>query len=268
MIQSLNEDDSLVILSNDIVDDNGKPLNRPVYSFKSSINWKRSSNKVLNNVPRFGIYFCSLQWILKRKLYRKIKDGAILPESMIPVLHCVCKEPNDFCHGRIGPIDKLIPQEHYKRPKVNGIWISVFGNENNATDIDDEWTKSFHRMKCLNSNFNRFIFFVANNAACVGIHFWHTKDENKKLRKIKRQQKSNHHERPLIISDGFYVLEGLFEVKFLNYDPIIGSKTMITPCTFQTSTNTPKMIILSEGTHMIKVKPYDGIIMDLVTMDL
>ena len=266
MLETLDQNGTLVILSNDD-NNNGNPLHRPVYSFKSRVNWKRTSLEVLNNVPRFGIYFCSLNWIFKRQLYRKIKDGAIYLESMAPVLHCVCKEPNDFCHGRIGPIDKLIPYEHHQQPKVNGIWISVFGNETNVADINDEWNQSFHRMKSLNSNFNRLIFLVANHAACVGIHFWNTKKDEKKLR-IKQGRKSYHHERPLILPGGFYVLEGLFEAKFLNYDPKIGSKTMITPNTFHSSINSPRMIILSEGTHMIKVKPYEGLIMDLVTMDI
>ncbi|KAH9416288.1 hypothetical protein DERP_000789 [Dermatophagoides pteronyssinus] len=273
MLETLNKNDSLVILSSiDNNQNNGNRLNRPVYSFRTITNWKRSSSKVLDIVPRYGIYFCSLKWILKRQLYRQIKDGAIYNESIAPVLHCVCKEPNDFCQGRIGPIDKLIPYEHYRHPTVNGIWISVCGNETNVTDIDDDWNKSFQQMKTLNENFNRFIFFVAQNAACVGIHIWNTHKKDNKLRRKSQLKKSNnnhhHHERPLILSGGFYVLEGLFEAKFLNYDPIIGSKTMIKPNTFQTSINSPRMIILSEGTHMIRIKPYEGILMNLVTMNI
>lgn len=223
-------------------------LRRPIFSFIKQVNWAHATRVLLADLHQDGVYLVSLSWKLKRP-FQLSTSGQPFTLSHPAILHCVCKEPVQRFQGRVGPISTFVPHQLPDR-RIGGIWVSLFSDQIQAEFIDHlipfepEYRQ---KLKAVDDRMNQVMFFVANEAAVVGIQVMNTKREEKEIRRSKQVY---HHERPLILQDGFYLVEGKFETTFLNgSDQTRQSNRLHLDCTSH-----PKIVIIGEGTHLIRTQ--------------
>ncbi|KAJ6220262.1 hypothetical protein RDWZM_006074 [Blomia tropicalis] len=220
-------------------------LSRPIYLFTESVKWKTATSIMMNQLRSDGVYFISIIWNLKR-VY-KLANGKSMTSQKPKILHCICKEPMKRYQGRIGPISTFIP--HWSEGKrIGGLWVSLFSDQIYAEFIEqlNPFRKEYReKLKSVGKKIEQVLFFVSNDSACVGIQVLNTKQEE---REIKKSKKVFHHERPLILQDGYYLVEGYFVPKYLNMNATTSKKLQFDGITG------PLIVILGEGTHLIRTQ--------------
>lgn len=235
------------VLPGTMASEDSAEMKLPVFCFKSHINWKLASQVLLSDRFACGVYLLAFRWRMKQPFY--YPDANPVPNIDLDILHCVCKEEPIRYQGRIGPISAFIPHQSDGR-SVNGIWISLLPAEQFRMKYIDHEIGINHRyvrrLKCIHPDNNQIMFFMSNSAGCVGIQVLNTKTEEVKL---KKSNTPFHHERPIILEDGFYLIDGIFETKFLNYDPNV--KLNVNGKQFENS-ESPKIVIIGEGLHLIR----------------
>ena len=228
-----------------------KMIEQPIYVITKEVNWKYAARVLLKDVTSYGVYLVGLIWKLKRP-FQLTANEKLFSVNKPVILHCICKEPVIRFNGRIGPISTFVPhtiQNNNKR--ISGIWVSFFSDQIYAEFIYQlEPFKSDYRarLKEADKTFDQVMFFVSNEAACVGIQVMNTKGEEKQIRQSKQIY---HHERPLILQDGFYLVEGTFEITFLNSNQTTANLINSKKLNINFSSG-PKIVIIAEGTHLIR----------------
>lgn len=222
-------------------------LSQPIYMFNSAVKWHHAARIMMTDLSVDGVYFVGIFWKIKRRYERS--DGTIYDPKEPYILNCFCKEPQKRFQGRIGPISVFVPHNEEKIDKrIAGIWVSLFSDQILAEFFDEIpsfESKYRSKLKKVDENYEQMMFFVSDDAACVGIQVLHTKQEEKQIKKSKKEY---HHGRPLILQDGFYLVEGKFTSNFLN-----GDKNPQFDLDCSTSSG-PKLIILGEGTHLVRTE--------------
>ena len=230
-------------------------LKQPLFMFDNNITWKRAANNILCNVNNCGVFLMAFRWKMKDQ-YRYMDSSALL-EKEVNILHCVCKENPIRYQGRIGPISTFVPHRNWNKV-VNGIWVSLLSDQIDMTFVDrpmemDNKSEYYSLIKRSHPNNNQIMFFMSKCGACVGIQVMNTRMEEIE---IKRQRKVFHHERPLILEDAFYLIDGIFEAKFLNNNT--NAKLKVNAEHFNCST-APKIVIIAEGVHLIRTTTDTGL---------
>lgn len=239
--------DTLVNIRGTIRSSGNGVLSQPIYMFNSAVSWHHAARIMMTDLTLDGVYFVGLFWKFNRPYERS--DGTLHDAKEPFVLNCFCKEPQKRFQGRIGPISVFVPHHEEKIDKrIAGIWVSLFSDQILAeffNEIPFFESKYRSKLKTVDESYEQMMFFVSDDAACVGIQVLHTKQEEKQIKKSKKEY---HHGRPLILQDGFYLVEGKFTSNFLNGDE---NSQFDLDC--RTSSG-PKLIILGEGTHLIRTE--------------
>ncbi|KAH9407548.1 hypothetical protein TYRP_023615 [Tyrophagus putrescentiae] len=226
---------------------NTASLPQPIYMFNTAVKWHHAARIMMVELPDDGIYFAGICWKFRRPYERS--DGSAFDAKESYVLNCFCKEPQRRFQGRVGPISVFVP--HHKEnidKRIAGIWVSLFSDQILAEYFEERpfFEPEYRsKLKAVDESYEQMMFFVSDSASCVGIQVLHTKQEEKQIKKLNKEY---HHGRPLILQDGFYLVEGKFTTNFLNED---NSSQFNLDCS---TSSGPKIIILGEGTHMIRTE--------------
>lgn len=216
----------------------------PVYKFNKDYKWRLAGDILKKVVGRkYGVHFAGIGWNEIETMNPGLIDGETT------VLHVFNNEPENRYRGRVGPVSLYVPHIDFVSCKIiNGVWTSIFNDSNSrdvigtATVFDTEYIR---RLRESHTEMAQSLFYVTNDAALVGMQILHSHAEEKSFKSMTNN--NFHHERPLILSGGYYLVDGIFSAKFFNPEKNRNLAKMLA------DNMRNKVILLCEGKHMIRV---------------
>lgn len=221
--------------------------------------WRQTNEMLMQTLRSHGVYLFVVWWWL-RSDFQLESTGTRWPVSLVPVLHCACKDETLPFGGRLGPINVFVPRKLSTGAEgcVNGVYVQLWLEEEgeqrtlamSMNDVDIFQIFRAERraqLQTLHKDNNQLWVLVARGGVCVGMQVLNTRREEVTLR---AQHVDYHHERPLILPGGHYLIEGVFEANFLNFD---NNRQLNFDERCFADVTSPKIVVLSEGAHLLRI---------------
>ena len=215
--------------------------------------WRDVPRRIIDEYHSARYYLVALPWHVRKQF--KLSDGLTFQQTNCHVLHCVRKEiPCLKFGGKVGPISSFAPRQDHNGNLIRGFYSGYLTRDNEHTD---ELPRQFEGMFTLDNNDHRnkdvAIYDKNNNqvkqrrlgvligqgGCCICMEVKMLQEEEK----LRRKQGEYHHNRPIVMENGFYIFDGFF-----TWQPI--KSNLIEPIDFPSSINSP-VVCLGEGIHLI-----------------